>query len=138
VQKGELDEAIVRFDRAIAIEEKALGPEHPSLAFDLLGKATALLDKHDAAAAVPLAERALAIREGRVFDPNELSLTYSTLARALWDAGREGSPERERALQLGRRALTTWRTSGIEDAARLGKYETWLRERGGDVSLVGG
>ncbi|HWB77213.1 MAG TPA: hypothetical protein VG755_19740, partial [Nannocystaceae bacterium] len=106
--------------------------------FELLGKATALLGKHDAKAAVPFAERALAIREGRVFDANELTLTYFTLARALWDAEGSGPAERARALQLGRRALTTWRESGIDDPARLSTYETWLRERGGDISLSSG
>jgi tetratricopeptide (TPR) repeat protein len=132
------DEAIARYDRAIAIEEKALGPDHISLAFELVGKAKAWLGKHDATAALPFAERALAIREGRVFDADELSLTYFTLAQALWDADGSGPPEKARALQLARRALTTWRESGIDDPARVKTYETWLRDRGGDTSLSSG
>ncbi len=136
--RGEYEEALRRFDRAIAIEEKALGLEHPSLAFELVGKATALLGLHRAAEAVPYAERALAIREGRVFDANELSLTYSTLAKALWEASSSGPAEQARALQLGRRALSTWRESGVDDPERLKLYETWLTERGGDISLSSG
>jgi len=136
--RGEYEEALRRFDRAIAIEEKSLGPEHPSLAFELVGKATALLGLHRATEAVPFAERALAIREGRVFDANELSLTYSTLAKALWEASSSGAAEQARALQLGRRALSTWRESGVDDPERLKTYEAWLAERGGDTSLSSG
>jgi tetratricopeptide (TPR) repeat protein len=48
---------------ALAIHEKAFGPEHPDTAESLNNLATLLLDQGDFAGAQPLFERALAIRE---------------------------------------------------------------------------
>jgi tetratricopeptide (TPR) repeat protein len=50
-------------ERALAIREKALGPEHPDTATSLNNLAWLLQDQGDLAAARPLYERALAIRE---------------------------------------------------------------------------
>jgi tetratricopeptide (TPR) repeat protein len=55
-------------DRALAIREQALGPDHPQTATTLNGLALVLRDQGDPAAARPLFERALAIRE-RVLGP---------------------------------------------------------------------
>jgi Tetratricopeptide repeat len=46
----------------LAIREKALGPEHPDTATSLTNLAVLLNDQGDLAAALPLYERALAIR----------------------------------------------------------------------------
>ena len=51
------------FERALAIREKALGPEHPHTAMSLNNLALLLRDQGDFAGARPLFERALAIRE---------------------------------------------------------------------------
>jgi MYXO-CTERM domain-containing protein len=51
------------YQRALAIREKALGPDHPENAFALNGLAAAYLEKKDYARAEPLYQRALAIRE---------------------------------------------------------------------------
>jgi len=50
-------------ERALAIREKALGPEHPATAVSLNNLASLLQDLGDLAAARTLFERALAIRE---------------------------------------------------------------------------
>ncbi|MBX7082348.1 MAG: tetratricopeptide repeat protein [Nannocystaceae bacterium] len=142
LERGRFGEALARYDRAIAIESKALGDDHPSLAYEYLGKARALLGLGRDVEALPMAERALALREGKDFDAGEMSLTYFTLARALWQARGHDADARDRALQLARRALTTLREGGLDDAASVAEsereYETWLRERGGDIGLVGG
>ena len=52
-------------ERALAITEKALGPEHPTTATSLNNLAGLLQDQGDLAAARPLYERALAIKEQR-------------------------------------------------------------------------
>ena len=51
------------YERALAIREKALGPEHPKTAMSLNNLALLLRAQGDLAAARPLFERALAIRE---------------------------------------------------------------------------
>src|SRR5262249_47066835 len=51
------------YERALAIYEKALGPEHPDAATSLNNLALVLRDQGDLAAARPLNERALAIKE---------------------------------------------------------------------------
>jgi len=51
------------FERALAICEKVLGPEHPGTATSLNNLASLLQDQSDPAAARPLYERALAIYE---------------------------------------------------------------------------
>jgi tetratricopeptide (TPR) repeat protein len=57
------------YERALAIREKALGPEHPDTATSLNNLALLLLAQGDLAAARPLYERALAIRE-KVLGPD--------------------------------------------------------------------
>src|SRR5262249_42851039 len=66
------------FERALAIREKALGPEHPATAESLANLADLLRDQEgDLAAARPLYERALAIHE-KALGP-EHPLTAKTL-----------------------------------------------------------
>jgi tetratricopeptide (TPR) repeat protein len=50
-------------ERALAIDEKALGPHHPSVAIDLNNLGQLLQDLGDFDAARPLLERALQIKE---------------------------------------------------------------------------
>ena len=52
--------------RALAIDERALGPNHPGVATDLNNLAELLRAKGDYASAEPLYQRALAIREEKL------------------------------------------------------------------------
>jgi hypothetical protein len=61
--QGGLDAARPVFERALAISEKVLGPEHPHTAVSLNDLAFSLRDQGDLAGARPLFERALAIHE---------------------------------------------------------------------------
>ena len=61
--QGDLAGARPLFERALAIREKALGPEHPDTATSLNNLAVLLQAQGDLAGARPLYERALAIRE---------------------------------------------------------------------------
>ncbi len=56
-------EARPLYERALAINEKVLGPDHPDTALSLNNLALLLQDQDEFAAARPLHERALAIRE---------------------------------------------------------------------------
>ena len=60
---GDLAGARRLCERALAICEKALGPEHPDTATNLNSLALLLQAQGDLAGARPLCERALAIRE---------------------------------------------------------------------------
>jgi tetratricopeptide (TPR) repeat protein len=51
------------YERALAIREKKVGPEHPNTAWSLATIGLLLLEEGDAAGARSLAERALAISE---------------------------------------------------------------------------
>ena len=42
--QGKLEEALPLYDRALAIDEKVLGPDHPDVAMDLNNKAALLSD----------------------------------------------------------------------------------------------
>ena len=61
--KGDYAAAELLYRRALAIAEKALGPDHPETAGSLNNLASLLESKGDYAAAEPLYRRALAIAE---------------------------------------------------------------------------
>ncbi len=96
------------YERALAIREKVLGPEHPSIAKSLNSLAFLLRDQGDLGGARPLLERALAIDE-KVLGPEHLStaLSLHNLASLLQDQGdlAEARPLNERALAIYEKAL---------------------------------
>ncbi|MGO9740479.1 MAG: tetratricopeptide repeat protein, partial [Roseiarcus sp.] len=101
-------EARSLFQRALAIREKALGPEHPDTATSLNNLALLLRAQGDLAGARPLFERALAIREkalGREHPATATSLNnLAELLRTQGDlAG--ARPLCERALAIYEKAL---------------------------------
>jgi hypothetical protein len=81
-------------ERALAIREKVLGPEHPATAMSLNDLALVLRDLGDQAAARPLLERALAIRE-KVLGPEHPATVKSlnSLASLLDALGRREEAE---------------------------------------------
>src|SRR6516162_10764350 len=76
------------FERALAINEKARGPEHPNTANSLKNLADLLYDQGDLAGARRLQERALAAYQN-TFGPKHLetNLARSNLARLLLVSG---------------------------------------------------
>jgi tetratricopeptide (TPR) repeat protein len=97
-----------RFVRALAINEKALGPEHPLAATSLNTLADLLKAQADLAGARPLYERALAIRE-KALGPEHPSTAASldNLAQLLQHQGdrARARPLYERALAIREKAL---------------------------------
>ena len=61
--QGRYVEANPLYERALAIREKALGPEHPDLATNLYNLAELYDNQGQCAKAEPLYQQALAIRE---------------------------------------------------------------------------
>ncbi len=95
-------------ERALAIREKALGPEHPDTVTSLNNFALMLRDQGDLAGARPLVERALAIREkalGPEHPDTATSLNnFALLLQAQGDlAG--ARPLLERALAIREKAV---------------------------------
>jgi tetratricopeptide (TPR) repeat protein len=107
-QGGDLAEARRLYERALAIREKKLGPEHPATARSLNGLARLLQDQGDLAEARRLYERALAIREKELGSehPDTATSVYN-LARLLQDQGDLAEARRlyERALAIWEKAL---------------------------------
>ena len=119
--QGDLASAKPLYERAIAIGEKTLGPEHPDLAKWLNNLALLLKDQvrsrwrdrasnhrslpsqGDLASAQPLLERAIAITE-KALGPEHPNLAkwLNNLALLLWDMGRiqEAIPHQERATKI--------------------------------------
>jgi tetratricopeptide (TPR) repeat protein/pimeloyl-ACP methyl ester carboxylesterase len=96
------------YERALAIAEKTLGPEHPDTATSLNNLATLLQDQGDLAGARPLFERALAISEKTLGpDHPETATSLNNLATLLHAQGDlpGARPLLERALAIIEKAL---------------------------------
>ena len=106
--QGDLAGARPLFERALAINEKALGPEHPDTAANLNNLARLLRAQGDLAGARPLFERALAISE-KVLGPEhpETAISLNNLALLLRPQGDHAGarPLFDRALAIRERAL---------------------------------
>jgi serine/threonine protein kinase/tetratricopeptide (TPR) repeat protein len=126
---GKLDEAIAHHRRAVAILDKALGPDHEAVAAPLVELAAAHLERNRPAEALAAAERALALRSGTEgVAPVELAETQFVLARALVAAGKAGSKDRERAIELARQSRDTFQTLPRAAVAQaLDAVDAWLR-----------
>ncbi len=117
-QVGELERAAEHFHRAIAIGEAT---DSPSLSMALLQLGRLELARDDPRAAVPVLERALALREALAdHDPVLLGETRWALARAL---ATTGARSRARTLALAAR-------EGVESAEMKAEIDAWL-VRGG-------
>src|ERR1700722_15548581 len=96
------------FERALAINEKVPGPEHPETAASLANLAALLRDQGDLAGARSLAERALTIKE-KVLGPEhpDTAMSLNNLAVVLEAQGDlAGSrPLKERALAIREKVL---------------------------------
>ena len=95
-------------ERALAICEKALGPDHPDTGMRLNNLALLLKAQGDFAAARPLSERALAINEKALGpDHPDTATTLGNLAGLLHDQSESASarPLYERALAIRENAL---------------------------------
>ena len=105
---GRHAEAEALYGRALAIHEKALGPEHPDTADSLNSLALAFFDLGRYAEAEPLLRRSLAIRE-KAFGPEhaEAATALANLGLIYGFQGRytEAEPLYRRAVTISEKAL---------------------------------
>ena len=108
MQAGDYACAEPLYRRALAIAEKALGPDHPDVATDLNNLAELLQAKGEYAGAEPLYRRALAIREKALGpDHPNVATSLNNLALLLQAKGDYGAAEPlyRRALAIREKAL---------------------------------
>jgi tetratricopeptide (TPR) repeat protein len=102
-RQGALAEARPLLERALAIQEEQLGPDHPGTATSLNNMAVLLHEQGALVEARPLYERALAIRERQLGREHpDTATNLNSLARLLHDTGAltEARPLFERALTI--------------------------------------
>jgi tetratricopeptide (TPR) repeat protein len=118
------DAGVAAYQRALAISEKALGPDHPDVASALTGIAQESLALGELPAARAAAERALVIRSQPDMPAFELAETRFALARALWS----DPAARKRAHALADQAREGFVASADAGTKPLAELTTWLRE----------
>ena len=119
LERGDTDDAIARYQRALAIEEAALGKDHPNVAVTLTNLGIAYETKGDYAGALVQLERAVTIFAGqRTLDSGQAQFA---LARVLHASG-----QRARALRLARVAREIFAAAGSDAADSLAELDTWL------------
>jgi tetratricopeptide (TPR) repeat protein len=110
IQQGKYDKAIPLAQRSVAISEKALGTEHPSVAISLNNLALLYYTQGKYTQAEPLYRRSLAIRE-KVLGTNHQSVAISlnNLAELYRNQGKyaQAEPLYQRALAIREKALGT-------------------------------
>jgi tetratricopeptide (TPR) repeat protein len=121
------------YERALAIREKVLGPEHPDTATSLAGLAVLLQDQGDLVGARPLYERALAIRE-KVLGPEhpDTAASLANLALLLEALGDliGARPLYERALAIREKVLGPEHPDTAESLSDL----AFLHQAQGDLA----
>jgi tetratricopeptide (TPR) repeat protein/transcriptional regulator with XRE-family HTH domain len=107
-ERGRYAEAQALSERALAVGERALGPDHVGIALSLNNLGNAHWDQGRYAQALPLHARALAIRE-RALGPDhpDVASSLNNLANVHFDQGRyaEALPQHQRALAIREAAL---------------------------------
>ncbi|MBW2457383.1 MAG: serine/threonine protein kinase [Deltaproteobacteria bacterium] len=130
---GQAPEAAqTQYEMAFAIEQESLEPDDVELAIPLTGLASCHLALGCPAEAVPLLERAVALRRRPGSEPGPRAYSEFALAVALRGAGQDP----ERALALARNAVVGYREAGPVGEVNLAEVEAWLQQRGDSGPLL--
>jgi tetratricopeptide (TPR) repeat protein len=129
---GEYARAEPLYRRALAIDEKTLGPDHPTVATVLSNLAALLQDRGDYAGAEPLLRRALAIYEKALgLDHPDVATALNNLAALLEEKGdfAGAEPMVRRAIAIHEKALGP---NHPDVAANLNNLAELLQAKGDD------
>jgi len=122
--RGRPAQALPWAQRALAIREHGQAPDHPQLAESLIQMADIEVGLHAPAQAIPLAQRAIAMVEHREGGAIELAQGRFSLARALWDAGRDRAHAHELAAQARAAFLNA---GGPQGKKAVAEVDAWTR-----------
>lgn len=124
-RQHQLASAEAPITRAMTVVEKALGPQHPEMAQPLSSLGELYLDEKKPDRAVPLFERALAIRVANPGDKLEEADNRFALARALRATNRDP----KRAHELATQARTAFAAAGANGKQQLAGVDKFLKSR---------
>ena len=96
------------------------------MAVTLVDLANVALAQHRPHEALPLAQRALVLREQGGVGPMLMASVRFTLARALWGVPAAAGGDRANALALATRAREAFRALGEPEAENLAEVDAWL------------
>ena len=113
-------EALGECQRSLAIREKVLRKDHPDLSYSLENLGAALIGVRQPEKAIPVLERAIAIRTKENAGDEDLAESRFSLARALWDAGKD----RARAKELAKQAHDGYEQGAQKQEAE--KVSAWI------------
>jgi tetratricopeptide (TPR) repeat protein len=116
--QGKLDASEAAYARSHDALAKSLGESHPALAHVWNGQGQLALARGDTAHAIPLLEKAVAIRDKDPSDATALAESRFALARALASGAR--------AKQLAMQARDAYRAAGKAFTKELAAVEAWL------------
>ena len=119
---GAYDAALPLFERALAIQERALGPEHPNVANTLAQLGRLLLAAGRPDDALPRLVRAVTSLDAYPALQSADYRAHFDLAQAL--VATHG--DRVRAYAAATKARDAWRSAGAAWARDLAALETWL------------
>ena len=122
LQRGEYERAREALERCNAIDEAALGHDHPNVAQNLTAIASIHINLDEPAQARLLLEEALTIFAKFDLDPVPVSFTEFELAKLLWDEG-----ERERARALVSSAEKVFTDAGAAAKPQLDGLLEWKK-----------
>ena len=126
LEQGEGDEAERLLLRALEIDEKVLGPDHPTTASVLVGLARTHAWRGQGASSLTFGQRAVAIYEAGA-DPLRLLDARFAVAQGYWARDEDG--DRQRALTLARTVADELETLGPRAARAVVEVRGWLGDR---------
>jgi tetratricopeptide (TPR) repeat protein len=119
---GRPAESLAMYQRALRLLDAGSAHDAPALAELWAGIGRSQLALSHPAQAVPLLEKALAVREQRPGERANLAENRLALADALWASKRD----KPRALALASAAREVWAQGGDGDAANVQHVDAWL------------
>lgn len=125
VLDGDFGAALASCRRATEIAKETVDARHPLVAYHAACEAKALLGLRRPAEALPAATLAASIADAGSVDPADAAEIRFTLARALWDAGRD----RPRAVRLAIEARGLLAAAGLRKQVALAEVQAWLAPR---------
>lgn len=126
--QGEYTKALEYFGQALRIAEKAMGPEHPLLAWYLSGMGEVFVEQGRPEQALAVLERAVSICRKNTCEQEPHGRGLFHLARALVAS----NVQRTRAISLAGQAREAFARNRKRFEKELGEVDAWLAQHGSE------